>query len=111
MRGTVLGFDPDTNTGAIGGPDGSRYDFVRLDWHGPAQPVRGTAVDFVAEGMRARQIYPANAAYDPCDGETAKIVHILHLVSLVVGVTEAQFVRAFAQLESGYGSLNHPIYT
>jgi hypothetical protein len=34
MRGNVIGFDPDTNTGAIGGYDGKRYDFVTQEWGG-----------------------------------------------------------------------------
>ena len=87
MKGTVIGFDPDTNTGAIGGQDGNRYDFVRLDWRGSERPFHGTAVDFVAEGMNARQIYPAGPPFDLRQGETAKIVYILYLVSLAVGVT------------------------
>lgn len=87
MRGSVLGFDPDTNAGAIAGDDGSRYDFVRLDWRGAAAPVHGTAVDFVAAGSRAIQIYPVSVPHDPGAGETAKIVYILYLVSLAVGIT------------------------
>jgi len=87
MKGEVIGFDPDTNTGAITGHDGQRYDFVRLDWRSPGRPARGTEVDFVAEGERATQIYPAVARYDPAEGSTAQIVYILYLVSLVFGVT------------------------
>ena len=87
MRGSVLGFDPDTNAGAITGEDGSRYDFVRLDWRGSAPPVRGSAVDFVADGSRAIQVYPVGVASDPAAGDTAKITYILYLVSLAVGIT------------------------
>jgi uncharacterized membrane protein len=85
MRGTVLGFDPDTNSGAIIGQDGTRYDFAAPEWRGAARPVHGTEVDFVAAGSRAAQIYPT--APDLREGETAKIVYILYLVSLLVGVT------------------------
>ena len=87
MKGNVLGFDPDTNTGAISGHDGQRYDFVRLDWHGPANPARGGVVDFVAEGSRAKEIYPIGLTGDPHDGEGANTVYILYLASLLVGVT------------------------
>ena len=62
MRGTIIGFDPDTNTGAISGEDGGRYDFVRLEWHGASQPSRGAVVDFVPDGMQARQIYAGRDA-------------------------------------------------
>jgi uncharacterized membrane protein len=87
MRGTVLGFSPDTNAGGITGDDGRGYDFVRLEWHGAALPVRGMEVDFVVDGARATQIYPVSVAHDPTEGETAKLVYILYLVSLVVGIT------------------------
>src|SRR5712691_12953822 len=87
MKGNVIGFDPDTNTGAISGHDGQRYDFVRLEWRSPAQPTRGTIVEFIPAGMQATQIYPVLARYDPGEGETAKIVYILYLASVVVGLT------------------------
>ncbi|HEY1799098.1 MAG TPA: hypothetical protein VGG57_23490 [Stellaceae bacterium] len=87
MKGNVLGFDPDTNTGAISGHDGQRYDFVRLDWHGPLNPARGAVVDFVAENGRATQIYPLGLSGDPIEGRGAETVYILYLASLFVGVT------------------------
>ena len=87
MRGTIIGFDPDTNTGAISGEDGGRYDFVRLEWHGTAQPSRGAVVDFVADGQQARQIFAVNAGGNPAAGDTAKLIYILYLASLVVGIT------------------------
>jgi hypothetical protein len=31
MRGNIIGFDQDTNTGAISGYDGQRYDFATVD--------------------------------------------------------------------------------
>jgi uncharacterized membrane protein len=87
MRGTIIGFDPDTNSGAIGAEDGGRYDFVRLEWHGGAPPSRGAAVDFLPDGIQARQIYPVSAGGNPAEGDTAKLVYILYLASLIVGIT------------------------
>jgi uncharacterized membrane protein YhaH (DUF805 family) len=63
MKGNVIGFDPDTNTGAISGHDGQRYDFVTIDWHGRSQPRHGDVVDFQPEGQRAAQIYLVEATY------------------------------------------------
>jgi uncharacterized membrane protein YhaH (DUF805 family) len=63
MKGNVIGFDPDTNTGAISGHDGQRYDFVTMDWHGHRQPRHGDVVDFQPEGQRAAQIYLVEATY------------------------------------------------
>src|SRR4051794_34155120 len=87
MRGTIIGFDPDANTGAISGEDGGRYDFVRLEWRGASQPSRGAAVDFLPDGMQARQVYAVNASGNPAEGDTAKLIYILYLASLIVGVT------------------------
>lgn len=63
MKGNVIGFDPDTNTGAISGHDGRRYDFATMDWHGNRRPQHGDVVDFTADGERATQIYMVEEAY------------------------------------------------
>jgi uncharacterized membrane protein YhaH (DUF805 family) len=63
MKGNIIGFDPDTNTGAISGHDGQRYDFVTAEWHGRSQPRHGDVVDFQAAGDRATQIYLVDAEY------------------------------------------------
>jgi uncharacterized membrane protein YhaH (DUF805 family) len=65
MRGNVIGFDPDTNTGAIAGHDGNRYDFVTLDWHGPGRPRKGDLVDFQAIEQRATEIHLLEPQYVP----------------------------------------------
>jgi len=63
VKGNVIGFDPDTNTGALSGHDGQRYDFVTAEWHAQRRPARGDVVDFVADGQRATQIYLLEAEY------------------------------------------------
>ena len=87
MKGNVLGFDPDSNTGAISGHDGIRYDFVSLEWRGPSRPLRGVTVDFVPDGRRATQIFPLADRHDPAEADNANLVYILYLVSLLVGIT------------------------
>jgi len=87
MKGSVLGFDPDTHSGAISGYDGQRYEFVRLDWRGGSGPTRGVIVDFVPDGGRATLIYPLGMRGDPAAGYDANVVYILYLVSLVIGLT------------------------
>jgi uncharacterized membrane protein len=87
MKGNVLGFDPDTNTGAISGHDGQRYEFVRLEWRGSGQPMRAATVDFVANGNRATQIYPLGPPFNPSEASDANLVYILYLVGLLVGIT------------------------
>lgn len=63
MKGNILGFDADTNTGAISGYDGQRYDFVTAEWHGTGRPRRGDVVDFQAIDQRATEIYLVEPIY------------------------------------------------
>jgi uncharacterized membrane protein YhaH (DUF805 family) len=65
MRGNVIGFDPDTNTGAISGYDGVRYDFVTQDWQAATRPRHGDLVDFQAQGGRAHDIRLIEPEYVP----------------------------------------------
>src|SRR5260221_13135523 len=58
MQGIVIGFDPDSNTGAIGGDDGRSYDFAAADWRGESRPRHGVRIDFVGDGQHAAQVYP-----------------------------------------------------
>ncbi len=63
MKGNVIGFDADTNTGAISGHDGHRYEFATLDWHSHSRPQHGDLVDFAPEGHEAKQIYLVEPEY------------------------------------------------
>lgn len=63
MRGNVIGYDADTNTGAISGHDGRRYDFVTQEWRATGTPRHGDVVDFTVEGERATQIYLIEPQY------------------------------------------------
>lgn len=87
MRGEILGFDRDSHTGAISGHDGRRYEFVRLEWRGPGEPSRGEAVDFVPDDPRAIQVYPLGSRLGAETADTAQLVYILYLASLIVPIT------------------------
>lgn len=63
MKGSIIGFDPDTNTGAISGYDGKRYDFAAVDWHGATRPKHGDIVDFLPDEQHAAQIYLLEPEY------------------------------------------------
>jgi TM2 domain-containing membrane protein YozV/cold shock CspA family protein len=56
MQGTVLKFQPETNTGLISGHDGIRYQFTRLEWTSTTEPREGQAVDFEIDDKNAKQI-------------------------------------------------------
>ena len=60
MKGSILDFSIQTNTGVISGDDGQRYNFAAAEWRGQRSPNRGDRVDFDldAEGQ-AVQIYTA----------------------------------------------------
>ncbi|TIQ39450.1 MAG: DUF805 domain-containing protein [Mesorhizobium sp.] len=56
MRGEVLHYDEDHGFGFITGADGNRYTFAREDLRREATMARGTAVEFLPVGGRARDV-------------------------------------------------------
>ncbi|NHB57549.1 DUF805 domain-containing protein [Acinetobacter sp. 194] len=58
MKGSILDFSIQTNTGIISGDDEKRYNFVGAEWREQRSPNRGDRVDFDidSEGL-ATQIY------------------------------------------------------
>jgi len=59
MKGEVLNFSIQTNSGVISGADGQRYTFDGSNWREAAPPARGVAVDFQPQGTVALDIYRA----------------------------------------------------
>lgn len=59
MKGKILDFSIQTNSGVISGADGERYTFSGTEWKEDTPPVRGLSVDFVAEGNEAKSVYRA----------------------------------------------------
>ena len=58
MKGKVLDFSIQSNTGIILGDNGSRYPFSGQQWKEQINPIRGTAVDFeVSTDQQAIAIY------------------------------------------------------
>lgn len=58
MKGKVLDFSIQGNTGIILGDNGSRYPFTGQQWKEQINPIRGTAVDFeVSTDQQAIAIY------------------------------------------------------
>ena len=46
VKGRVLGYQPQTDTGTIVGDDGMRYTFKGEQWRDPYPPNQGTRVEF-----------------------------------------------------------------
>jgi TM2 domain-containing membrane protein YozV len=71
VKGHILAFSVQTNSGDISGDDGARYVFSGTDWNGSSVPHRGLVVDFEAEGNQARSVYPAVGTSTP--GSKSKV--------------------------------------
>ncbi|ESQ86170.1 hypothetical protein AEAC466_02965 [Asticcacaulis sp. AC466] len=57
MQGTVLTFQPETNTGLISGHNGERYTFSLIEWQSRDKaPREGMMVDFEIDDKSAKQI-------------------------------------------------------
>lgn len=57
MKGQILDFTVQTNSGLITGSEGNRYEFTGADWKGATPPHRGMSVDFEPDGKTARAVY------------------------------------------------------
>ena len=63
MKGTILDFTIQTNTGIISGDDGRRYSFAGAEWKDTAHPVKGMVVDFEPLDNQAASIYVLSTAH------------------------------------------------
>jgi hypothetical protein len=73
MKGEILNFSIQTNSGVISGADGQRYSFNGSNWREATPPVRGVAVDFQTQGSVALEIYRAlGSGTSPVSGEKNK---------------------------------------
>ncbi len=59
MKGQILDFSIQANSGVISGSDGVRYSFKGEDWKGDRPPGRGLWVDFEADGNHAKSVFIA----------------------------------------------------
>ena len=57
MKGKILNFNIQDNTGMISGDDGKRYKFSKADWKTDKQPMNNQVVDFDISGDQATEIY------------------------------------------------------
>lgn len=59
MKGQILDYNIQSNSGTISGSDGGRYIFSGAEWKGNGPPTRGMQVDFEYEGNQAKGVYTA----------------------------------------------------
>ena len=62
MKGHILSYSVQTNSGVISGDDNERYTFNGADWMESEPPRRGMQVDFATVGNQATEIYGAIGA-------------------------------------------------
>ena len=61
MKGQILDYSIQTNSGVISGDDQNRYQFSGVQWRDPRNPARGQRVDFAVDGTgQAIEIYLTN---------------------------------------------------
>ncbi len=71
MKGQVLDFSVQSNSGVISGDDGNRYSFTGDSWQEPSVPQRGMRVDFDPDGNIAMAIYTEAAVTPQPSAEVA----------------------------------------
>lgn len=59
MKGQILEYSVQSNTGVVSGADGNRYQFNGSEWKGTNVPARGMSVDFESDGNQAKAVYLA----------------------------------------------------
>lgn len=59
MKGRILNYTAQTQSGVITGNDGKRYTFAASEWKDTVPPTRGMSVDFEIQEGEARAIYRA----------------------------------------------------
>lgn len=85
MKGHLLEFNVQTNTGAISGQDGNRYTFAGNEWKGDTAPIRGTLVDFDVQGNNAVSIYKALNTGSVMSPKSPKEKLVAGLLAILLG--------------------------
>ncbi len=84
MKGQILNYSVQTNTGVITTDDGHRYTFTGDQWRDNSVPARGMLVDFVAEGTFATDIYRAIVA--GAEGKSRIVAGVLGIILGGLGI-------------------------
>lgn len=80
MKGQILDYSVQSNSGVISGDDQNRYHFTGSQWRGQNPPIRGLKVDFEIDGTgQANNIYVLGSAmtFPNQVGEKSRIIAAL----------------------------------
>ena len=80
MKGQILDYSVQTNTGTISGADGNRYSFTGAEWKGHGAPARGMSVDFETDGIQARGVYLALGSSSTPGGKNKVVAGVLAIL-------------------------------
>ena len=86
MKGKILFYDAVSNSGKISGEDGTRYDFVRMDWKGTIEPKEGLEIDFSIEDGKAKDIFVLKIASANGEGKSFVVTLILAIFLGYLGI-------------------------
>ena len=107
MKGRILSYSVQTNSGEITGDDGNRYSFTGQEWQESFPPVRGTYVDFAVTENQATSIYRALEAGAPASA-TGQPGGNASATAPVAGAKSRTTAGLFAILLGGLGA--HKFY-
>jgi TM2 domain-containing membrane protein YozV len=85
MRGTVLDYGIQENTGYVSGDDGQRYTFSGADWKSPGAPQKGQKVDFTAVDSKASCVFAIPSAGSSGNGGTGKSRVVAAVLAFFLG--------------------------
>jgi len=86
MKGRILDYSVQSNSGVIDGDDGVRYSFTGAEWRGDGVPSRGMYVDFYPEQTEARAVYIAlGSSSSVTTGEKKKDKVVAGLLAIFLG--------------------------
>ena len=86
MKGQILDFSIQENSGVISGEDGARYNFKGEDWKGDRAPVRGMTVDFETEENVARSVFIAPGSKGTAGSKDKTVAGILAILLGGLGI-------------------------
>lgn len=110
MKGKILDFSIQTNTGIISAEDGKRYSFVGTEWKEQPVPVRGNSVDFeLNEQGQATGVYLEMAAV-PVKATVSAQANTLNL-SPAAQENLDKAKQVFNKIEKGAGNYENAILT
>jgi len=87
MKGKVIDYTVQTNSGVISGSDGKHYQFTGANWKATQAPAVGMAVDFQPSGEEAVSIYAdLEAAKSTSGGKNKVVAGILAILLGGIGI-------------------------